>query len=148
MLDPFPCHTAVFRSCETLSSLFSNQQLTIEKESIEIGQSATFDLMQRKVPVLSHHKFNFFAVKYISFQILFCLKMQSSYSMESFQVLSIFRFVLYQLSKNLNRPFFMDFLTQLSIRYTEKSPVLEEEDPEDAGSHNNSSPLCAVCNLI
>ena len=43
------------------------------------------------------------------------------------------RFVLYQLSKNLNRPFFMDFLTQLSIRYTEKSAVLDEEDPEDAG---------------
>ena len=44
------------------------------------------------------------------------------------------RFVLYQLSKNLNRPFFMDFLTQLSIRYTEKSAVLDEEDPEDAGN--------------
>ena len=28
----------------------------------------------------------------------------------------------------------MDFLTQLSIRYTEKSAVLDEEDPEDAGS--------------
>ena len=28
----------------------------------------------------------------------------------------------------------MDFLTQLSIRYTEKSAVLvDEEDPEDAG---------------
>ena len=46
---------------------------------------------------------------------------------------SNFRFVLYQLSKNLNRPFFMDFLTQLSIRYTEKSAVLDEEDPEDQG---------------
>lgn len=45
-------------------------------------------------------------------------------------------FVLYQLSKNLNRPFFMDFLTQLSIRYTEKSAVLvDEEDPEDAGDN-------------
>ena len=45
------------------------------------------------------------------------------------------RFVLYQLSKNLNRPFFMDFLTQLSIRYTEKAAVLvDEEDPEDAGN--------------
>lgn len=42
-------------------------------------------------------------------------------------------FVLYQLSKNLNRPFFMDFLTQLSIRYTEKSAVVDEEDPEDSG---------------
>ena len=27
----------------------------------------------------------------------------------------------------------MDFLTQLSIRYTEKSAVLDEEDPEDQG---------------
>merc|ERR1719400_488476 len=44
-------------------------------------------------------------------------------------------FVLYQLSKNLNRPFFMDFLTQLSIRYTEKSAVLDDEDPEDAGDN-------------
>ena len=44
-----------------------------------------------------------------------------------------FRFVLYQLSKNLNRPFFMDFLTQLSIRYTEKSAVVDEEDPDDQG---------------
>merc|ERR1712137_427071 len=30
-------------------------------------------------------------------------------------------FVLYQLSKNLNRPFFVDFLTHLSISYTPKS---------------------------
>merc|ERR1711913_14757 len=44
-------------------------------------------------------------------------------------------FVLYQLSKNLNRPFFMDFLTQLSIRYTEKAQVLDEEDPEDSGDN-------------
>ena len=51
----------------------------------------------------------------------------------SLLIFSIFRFVLYQLSKNLNRPFFMDFLTQLSIRYTEKSAVLDEEDPEDQG---------------
>ena len=29
----------------------------------------------------------------------------------------------------------MDFLTQLSIRYTEKSAVLDEEDPEDAGKY-------------
>ena len=27
----------------------------------------------------------------------------------------------------------MDFLTQLSIRYTEKAQVLDEEDPEDSG---------------
>ena len=28
----------------------------------------------------------------------------------------------------------MDFLTQLSIRYTEKAQVLDEEDPEDSGN--------------
>lgn len=55
---------------------------------------------------------------------------------------SPFRFVLYQLSKNLNRPFFMDFLTQLSIRYTEKSAVVEEEDPDDQGLMNMDKNLC------
>ena len=47
--------------------------------------------------------------------------------------MSIFRFVLYQLSKNLNRPFFVDFLTHLSIRYTDKGGTLDEEDPEESG---------------
>lgn len=37
-------------------------------------------------------------------------------------------FVLYQLSKNLNRPFFMDFLTHLSIRYDQE--YLDSEDDE------------------
>merc|ERR1719471_2534267 len=41
-------------------------------------------------------------------------------------------FVLYQLSKNLNRPFFMDFLTTLSVRYAH-GHVCDEEDPEDEG---------------
>lgn len=40
------------------------------------------------------------------------------------------RFVLYQLSKNLNRPFFVDFLTHLSIRYTDKGGTLDEEEGE------------------
>ena len=31
-----------------------------------------------------------------------------------------FRFVLYQMSKNLSRPFFMDFLTCLSVRFSDK----------------------------
>lgn len=44
-------------------------------------------------------------------------------------------FVLYQLSKNLNRPFFMDFLTQLSVRYVEKSKNEDEEDPDDSGDN-------------
>jgi len=39
-------------------------------------------------------------------------------------------FVLYQLSKNLNRPFFMDFLTHLSVRYS-NGHVCDEEDPDD-----------------
>ena len=38
------------------------------------------------------------------------------------------RFVLYQLSKNLNRPFFMDFLTKLSLDYDKEA--LEEEETE------------------
>lgn len=42
-------------------------------------------------------------------------------------------FVLYQLSKNLNRPFFMDFITSLSMLYVTKGPL--EEDPEDSGDN-------------
>jgi len=38
-------------------------------------------------------------------------------------------FVLYQLSKNLNRSFFMDFLSELSVRYDEKEII----DPTDTG---------------
>ena len=57
-----------------------------------------------------------------------------------------YRFVLYQLSKNLNRPFFMDFLTQLSIRYTEKSAVVDEEDPEDSGGWRFT--WMTVCNQL
>jgi len=41
-------------------------------------------------------------------------------------------FVLYQLSKNLNRPFFMDFLTHLSVRYAH-GHVCDEEDPDEDG---------------
>ena len=41
-------------------------------------------------------------------------------------------FVLYQLSKNLNRPFFMDFLTVLSVRFAH-GHVCDEEDPDDDG---------------
>jgi len=40
-------------------------------------------------------------------------------------------FVLYQLSKNLNRPFFMDFLTHLSVRYAHGHVCDEEADTED-----------------
>ena len=49
-------------------------------------------------------------------------------------LINTFRFVLYQLSKNLNRPFFMDLLTQLSIRFTDESRNNDyEEDPNDSG---------------
>jgi len=37
-------------------------------------------------------------------------------------------FVLYQMSKNLNRPFFMDFLAQVSLRFVEEAPDSEEDD--------------------
>ena len=47
-----------------------------------------------------------------------------------------FRFVLYQLSKNLNRPFFVDFLTHLSIRYTDQGGKLDDEDPEETENHS------------
>ena len=42
-----------------------------------------------------------------------------------------YRFVLYQLSKNLNRPFFMDFLTHLSVRYAHGHVCDEEADTEE-----------------
>merc|ERR1712113_631581 len=45
-------------------------------------------------------------------------------------------FVLYQLSKNLNRPFYVDFLTHLSIRYTETGGKLDDEDPEETENHS------------
>jgi len=41
-------------------------------------------------------------------------------------------FVLYQLSKNINRPFFMDFLIHLSTRYAH-GHVCDEEDPDEDG---------------
>merc|ERR1719411_1287103 len=36
-------------------------------------------------------------------------------------------FVLYQMSKNLNRPFFMDFLTMLSIRISEQGDQVDTD---------------------
>jgi len=39
-------------------------------------------------------------------------------------------FVLYQLSKNLNRPFFMDFLTDLSVKHATKPLRVDEEEPD------------------
>ena len=64
-------------------------------------------------------------------------------------IILLFRFVLYQLSKNLNRPFFVDFLTHLSIRYTESGGKLDEEDPEETGWNslcfeNNTKKLYSI----
>lgn len=36
-------------------------------------------------------------------------------------------FVLYQMSKNLSRPFFMDFLTCLSVRFSEKGEEIDTD---------------------
>ena len=68
--------------------------------------------------------------------------------------LNISRFVLYQLSKNLNRPFFMDFLTDLrwiflskikwnmtffdsSVKHATKPLRVDEEEP-DSGEQNQT----------
>ena len=48
-----------------------------------------------------------------------------------------FRFVLYQMSKNLSRPFFMDFLTCLSVRFSQKV----EEIDTDSDTGNIESPF-------
>ena len=40
----------------------------------------------------------------------------------------------------------MDFLTQLSIRYTEKSAVVDEEDPDDQGGEINK--MCLLLNYV
>ena len=54
-------------------------------------------------------------------------------NMQTIKHINIFsRFVLYQLSKNLNRPFFMDFITHLSVRFAH-GHVCDEEDPDENG---------------
>ena len=40
-------------------------------------------------------------------------------------------FVLYQMSKNLNRSFFMDFLGQVSLRFVDE--VVESDEDNDTG---------------
>ena len=40
--------------------------------------------------------------------------------------------MLYQLSKNLNRPFFMDFLTHLSVLHANGSTCHDEDSDEEA----------------
>ena len=40
---------------------------------------------------------------------------------------------MYQLSKNLNRPFFIDFLTAISVKYVKNDLSDCDTDPEDTG---------------
>ena len=56
------------------------------------------------------------------------------------QVGYIFRFVLYQMSKNLSRPFFMDFLTCLSVRFSQKG----EEFDTDSDNGTSPSPILII----
>ena len=42
---------------------------------------------------------------------------------------------MYQLSKNLNRPFFMEFLTSISVQYVDTGLSEPETDPHDAGDN-------------
>jgi len=44
-------------------------------------------------------------------------------------------FVLQQLSKNLNRPFFMEFLTEICVRYGEKKDAEDVDDDEKSTHH-------------
>ena len=46
------------------------------------------------------------------------------------------RFVLYQMSKNLSRPFFMDFLTCLSVRFSNKGEEIDTDS--DTGNDNDN----------
>ena len=47
----------------------------------------------------------------------------------------IYRFVMYQLSKNLNRPFFIEFLTEVSVKYAKEGLQELEEEEEDHGDN-------------
>ena len=42
---------------------------------------------------------------------------------------------MYQLSKNLNRPFFMEFLTSISVQYVDNGLAEPETDPHDTGDN-------------
>ena len=49
---------------------------------------------------------------------------------------NVSRFVLYQMSKNLSRPFFMDFLTCLSVRFSNKGEEIDTDS--DTGNDNDN----------
>merc|ERR1711974_332864 len=51
-------------------------------------------------------------------------------------------FVLYQMSKNLNRSFFMDFLGQVSLRFVNE---VEESDEDNDAGDNLMSMLLKPC---
>ena len=61
-----------------------------------------------------------------------------------------FRFVLYQLSKNLNRPFFMDFLTQLRYNIIILVSCLksnEQSEKENCQRHDGPEGCQSNCHL-
>ena len=63
-----------------------------------------------------------------------------------------FRFVLYQMSKNLSRPFFMDFLTCLSVRFSEKGEEIDTDSDNGivltASSYSDNYLIIAGDNLM
>ena len=42
---------------------------------------------------------------------------------------------MYQMSKNLNRPFFIDVLTEISVKYAKDGLEVKEDDEEDTGEN-------------
>ena len=45
------------------------------------------------------------------------------------------RFVMYQMSKNLNRPFFIEVLTEISVKFAKDGLEVKEDDEEDTGDN-------------
>jgi len=44
-------------------------------------------------------------------------------------------FVMYQMSKNLNRPFFIEVLTEISVKFAKDGLEVKEDDEEDTGDN-------------
>lgn len=42
---------------------------------------------------------------------------------------------MYQLSKNLNRPFFIEFLSEISMKHAKNGLEIKEDDDEDSGDN-------------
>ena len=84
-------------------------KLSLEKRLIFHKKTVKLDKLERRYLILE------------TFSFIFCTECV------------LFRFIMYQLSKNLNRPFFMEFLTSISLKYA--STGLAMEDPEDEGDN-------------